>query len=347
MKFARSYEWRGDGTVVGSDTAVPLQRAIVEAGELERLLDALSETIGMSVDRFLVESQKNVGKALYTTMPARHFGLVPNRRYLRPLFIARLFMRPVSDRIAELGNGRPSIEEYRAGCYWVLRFCNPCVIPMLIGSSMGIFESMEKTSSSRYEHRLEGEDLLITIRHGGTAPCSEKRLYLEEVRPGGGPFRFDRCPDCSAPLPAALCFDWDIDSGFILNRLTGKREVVVAVQSLNAMVRELESELGDEIPGILYETQKRLEGERLTPLGTGTPGVFWDGYLTDLAVHGLGYPLEFEAGTDRVAATTGNTYNQLLYAARLAAGLEKLTGRGSRIEWSQREQYGASFVITV
>ena len=106
-KFARFFEWRGDGTIVSSDPAAPLQRAFLEAGELEELLAALSSSIGISVDRFLIEAQKNVGKALFEMMPMKRLGRIPNRRYLRPQFAARLMMRPVSQRIAELGNGRP------------------------------------------------------------------------------------------------------------------------------------------------------------------------------------------------------------------------------------------------
>ena len=144
-----------------------------------------------------------------------------------------------------------------------------------------------------------------------------------------------------------MAFEWDLEKGIISNRLTGKREVVVAVQALNAMLRELESELGEEIPGILYETQKELERGRLSALSLTEPGLFWTGHLAGLAMHGLGYPLGFEEGERSISVETGNTYNQILYAAKLAAGLERVTGLVTRIEWSSRERSRAAYTITV
>lgn len=345
-KFARFFEWRSDGTIVSANHMAPLQRAFLETGELDKLLDSLSGTIGVSVDRFLIEAQKNIGKALYENLPMRHLRRIPNKSHLRPQWAAELMIRFVSAGIAELGDGRLGIDRYRAGDFWVLRFENPCVIPMLVGSSLGIFESMEGASNSTFEYGIESNDLVIRMSPGGTAGESEKRLYLENVEPGEGRFVFDRCPECAAPLPAAMTFEWDVRRGIITNRLTGEREVVVAVQSVNATLRELEKELGEEIPGILFETQKRLDLNRLSALSCLDTEVFWTGYLAELAIHGLGFPLRFERVGASVSVETGNTYNQLLYAAKIAAGLERVTGRDSSIEWIAREPSRAVYTIS-
>jgi hypothetical protein len=61
---------------------------------------------------------------------------------------------------------------------------------------------------------------------------------------------------------------------------------------------------------------------------------------------GLGYPDEFDAGDSEVSVLIGNAYNQDLYAAKIAAGLEALTGKGSRIEWRNRERKSGSYVLT-
>lgn len=344
-KFARFFDWRGDGTIVSTNHRAPLQRAFLETGEIERLLEALSDTIGMPVDRFLIEAQKNVGKALYENLPMKRVRRVPNNKYFRPQCAAKLMMVLVSRDIAELGDGRLGIDTYRAGDFWILRFQNPCVFPMLVGSSLGIFESTEGISSSDFEYGIEDGDLVIRMSHGGKTPDSEKRLYLEKAEPGEGPFAYDRCPDCAAPLPVALTFEWDADRGVITNRLTGEREAVVAVQSLNAMFRELEEELGDEIPGILYDTQRQLDRNRLSELSCDDPDVFWTGYLAELAIHGLGYPLRFDRDERSISVETASTFNQLLYAAKLAAGLERTTGLDSRIEWKRRERAGGAYTI--
>ena len=61
---------------------------------------------------------------------------------------------------------------------------------------------------------------------------------------------------------------------------------------------------------------------------------------------GLGYPEQFERTGDSVSVDIKTAYNQDLYAARLAAGVEKMTGRKSRIEWESRESHHGRYMIT-
>lgn len=347
-KFARFFNWRSDGTIVSTDrTKVSTQITFLEAGEMESLFKDLSETIGINVDRFLLQAQKNIGKALYANLPVRHLKKVPANRYFRPQCLASLLVKAIAGDIAGLGDGRLSLDKYDAGEVLVIRFTNPVVAAQLVGSAAGMYESMEEMPCSEVEYHLDTKgDLVITLTHGTEKPAQQERLYLEEIGPGEGPLRYERCLDCGVPVMAARTFSWDMDQGIIHNRKTGGRDVVVAVQSVNATLRELESELGEDVMTLVHDHQKALSLKGLAGEDTSEAAEFLEAFLREMALRGLGYPRKFEFTGDAIFLEIGNAYNQVLYAAKVAAALEKITGKASSIEWEKREPRESSYRIT-
>lgn len=347
-KFARFFDWRSDGTIISTDrTNTRSQITFLSSGEFEELFDKLSGTIGVPVEHFIVEAQKNIGKALYANLPIRHMKRVPSNRFFRPQWMAKLLVTVIAGDIAGLGDGRVSVDSYRAGDHLDIRFKNPCVNPMLVGSSLGIYESIEEMPSSTVQYGVEAGDLLIRMRHGVEKPESESRLYLDEVVEGEGPMVYERCKDCGgAPLLAAKALEWDLAEGIIRNRMTGEREVIVSVDSVRAILRELENELGEDVLTVLYDIQKDIENRRLEGEEAGDVNRFWEWHLTNLALRGLGYPLVFERGDEGISVQIGNAYHQVLYAAKIAAAFEKATGRTSQIRWKLRDSSRGSYDIT-
>ena len=346
-KFARYFDWRSDGTIISTDsTRTRSQITFLEAGVLEDLLADLSGTIGFDIDRLVIQAQKNIGKAIYANLPIRHMKRVPATRFTRPQWLARLLVKAIANDIAGLGDGRVSLDRYVAGETLVIRFRNPVVGALLVGSLAGIYESIEDMPSSEVEYHTEGGDLVVSLKHGQADAVADDRFRLEEIREGEGPLRWQRCLGCSVPMEAARTWQWDIDRGVINNRHTGARDVVVAVQSVNAILRELESELGEDVPKLVYDHQKAVSSKKLTGEPPAEAAAYLEERLMEMALRGMGYPAEFQFTGSAVTVEIGNAYNQVLYAAELAADLEKITGASSDIEWRKREPYEASYSIT-
>ena len=93
----------------------------------------------------------------------------------------------------------------------------------------------------------------------------------------------------------------------------------VAVQAVNAILRELELELGEGIPDIIYGHQKALSMERLEGILVLDPDRFSDEYLTELALRGIRYPFVFASDGSSRRVEIVNAYNQVLYASKLAS----------------------------
>jgi hypothetical protein len=64
-KVARYFEWRNDGTIISSDRVnTRAQITFLQLGELEKLFEALSAAIDVPIDPFMIQAQKNIGKAM-------------------------------------------------------------------------------------------------------------------------------------------------------------------------------------------------------------------------------------------------------------------------------------------
>jgi len=343
-------EWHSDGTIVGSiRPRIPLM--FIEVDEWDTIYDELALTIGAPIEHIVVEAQKHIGMDLYDMVKAIYWNVnakrVPNSRWLRPQWLGKLLIWGMRNDLAGLGAGRASLESYLPGDHLTLRFTNPCLHLMVVGNCQGMYESVEKMPGSRAGFKFDGDDLIAFLTPAEGSPKSEDRLYLEEVTGGKGPVAYERCPVCGVPVPASRMLEWNIDRGEIMNPETGKREDMLAVQSLNAILRELERELGEDVVDIVYSAQKYYSLYRLRESGAleGSAEKFWDGYLEGMAVRGLGYPGSFEAVNRSVTVEIENAYNQDLYAAKIAAGLEFVTGGSSAIDWKEHERERGSYII--
>jgi ribosomal protein L37E len=348
-KIGRYFDWRSDGTITSTDRARARSRvAILDVEEFERLFSDLSGSLGISIDRLLIQAQKSIGKELYANLPVKHVKGLPASRLFRPVFLAKLMARVVAGNTAALGGGTFRLERYRPGRELVVRFINPVVVPRVVGNTLGIYESVEDMRGSHVEYEFEGPDLMIRMSHGDEEPEleTERRLYLEESRPAEGPLAYERCGRCGVPLDMARMLEWHIKEGSIINRHTGRRELIIAVQSMNAILRELESELGEDLTSLIYEHQKAFTLERLDGSSPGELDEFWDKYLKEMGMRGLGYPKSFRRRDRSVSVGIANSYNVDLYAAKVAAAFEKTTALPSRIKWGEREHELADYTIS-
>jgi len=347
-RIGRFCEWHSDGTLAGA-LRPKIAFIFLEVAEWDSIYERLSSALGIPLDRIVLEAQKNIGKGIHEMIRAiHHINLkrIPANRLIRPKWLISLIIRSLRRDLAFLGAGSPSVDDYRAGEYLVIRMTDPWVNPIVVGNCLGIYESTEDMPGSDAEYWVEGGDLIMRLSHAKRKEELEERLYLEEATPGEGSLSYERCPECGVPMMIARALEWDIKRGIIRNRLSGEREEIVAVESINSIMRELEKELGGEVWGILYEAQKDYSGRVLKDKEIKNVEVFWDHYLQNMGLRGLGYPERFDRSHDSITVEIKPAYNQVLYAAKLAAGFEKATGRRSRTEWEVRELHQGRYKIS-
>jgi|GEM_PF-503084 len=351
LRFACYFDWRSDGTILGTDR-VRMQSRItfLEHGEVDGLFDDLAIMLGLPIDHILIEAEKNVGKAFYASTPLQYLRFAPRNPSLRPAWLAKAAVRAVRTDVAGLGSGVIRAESYDPRGSMELRISNPVFAARTVGNSIGIYESIERIHGAHYEYRMEDGELVIVMRHPTgskePAPLSETRLVLDEVVSGDGSVTYERCASCRTPRDASKSLEWDLPRGTITNRLTRRREVVGSVQSVNAMMRELEAELGEDVFKPLFECQKQITRQQLEAEGIKKGDGFWDRFLFSCAIRGLGFPLATQADEGSVTVEIANAYNQVLYAARVASAFEYASGLPSDTEWIKRQSDLCAFTVS-
>lgn len=85
----------------------------------------------------------------------------------------------------------------------------------------------------------------------------EGRMRLEPYEPKEGRVELEECATCGAPKILGE-YTWDFDSGVIRSDLTGRRMALVGMAFIDPVFMELERELGEKIPRVVVEAQRRF-----------------------------------------------------------------------------------------
>ncbi|MDD5747579.1 MAG: hypothetical protein PHP64_00760 [Actinomycetota bacterium] len=347
-RYSSVFEWQGDGTILASQRLrMPLM--FLEVNEWDFIFNELTSKVGSPVEHILIEAQKNVGKTIYEIARGLYMNIDVKRipSFLKLQFLAKLLIWSVRNYVAAMGAGSIGLVSYKAGESATLSFINPCLIPMVVGNCLGIYECVEEMPGSSAEYKVEGGTLYVRMSHAEESRVSAERLYLEEPSSGEGKLTFEKCR-CGVPERISQSFIWNLEAGEIRNKKTGMREGMVAVQSMNAILRELAHELGEEVLDMLYDSQKQYSRQKLESKKAETANhhSFWNEYLSEMGARGFGYPVSFQTTESSVSVEIKSAYNQILYAAKIAGAVEALTDRNSNITWGENEPSYGKYTIS-
>ncbi|MDY6794910.1 MAG: hypothetical protein SWK76_06480 [Actinomycetota bacterium] len=183
----------------------------------------------------------------------------------------------------------------------------------------GAFESFEGVRA-KLGYGCIGDELFIDVKTWEEAP--EERLRVDEGAMVSAQADFKGCGVCGLSLEVSN-LRWEPDTGKLFDRRTGERLFVQGIGAIAAVLRQLESELGDEIPHLIsdltYGFYRRLKKEH--------PQAFEDLHYIYMREFGVPdnpkpTPAELEASLD-----IRNGFNGPILAGLVAAicGGENLT----------------------
>lgn len=333
--YSRYLEWTRDGAILGRDKA-RTRVVFLEVEEIHNQLNGISEKIGLSIDRIVYNAEKEVGKRFISTLVPEIITRLPRTRLTRPAVAQRLLGRYIiSPYIAQLGMGLTTMLDYRPGKMHVFSLMNPYSVPVLAGDGAGIFEYLERIGvEATWEVDSSGNPT-VTLRKSSERPGVEERLAYERASYLPGNAELNICPVCQVPREVSETFDFDPAQGIVKNRFSGCREVVMPTQSFSAIFRELERELGDEIPAIIVDLERRYVRDNLSERGTilGRPDVL--SLLMDFTWRGIGNPVSAIRGKGGTDITIENPFNPSLVAGKVAGLYEAWTGKPVRFNWTE------------
>jgi hypothetical protein len=329
--ISSEHTWLSDGAIV--QTGHPGNRvAFVESENFDPLFKSIEELIGRSVDHIVVNVARRMALAYMTKVVS-----IQEREVLRSgRFPPELTFETTFTLVRILGMGLPSLVdlhfEHAPDDYIVVRYKNPYSAPIMAGTLAGTVEAYtERSVGVTYEY-VSPDEIDARVFASEHPEELKYRLRAKLHQPGQGDIELERCPACGGPAMLAHC-QWDIDQGVIRNNSTGRRMAVVGPHILDAAFVELESELGEDIPRIVVEAQRRFVRNGFYPATT-----IRDPDLREqLALRGLGDLTELDVGQGGVRMSMNNTVLPLIVVGFIQGLFELAYGLESRADWELAE----------
>jgi len=155
------------------------------------------------------------------------------------------------------------------------------------------------------------------------------KMRWEHYAHSKGDLELKRCATCGAP--AALSENrWHLDRGIIVNSVTQRRMAVMGPNQTDPIFRELEMRLGDDIPRVVVEAQRRFT---LNGFYTMNEYGSMEEFRAGLAMRGLGNLKELEIKRSGVRMRMENAVLHLMIAGMMQGIFDAALHTDSTIDW--------------
>jgi hypothetical protein len=348
---SRNLYWDTNGVIVVK--ASPRSRFVFfESDTIDEMLKGIEDMIGLPIEHIVLESRSREARRYiersfppalcepirdYVSRKTAGENIPPEtERGLMEMF------KGVTQSIIDIGRaygyGDQRLEDAweRGEAFpWrtqVIR--NPHSKLNFIGDQLGSIEAIEGLDMKVEYTEMESGAYRVSMWPGGHPVGLAERLKRKRYDFKPGEILYDRCSECEIPLEVASR-DWDIQKGAITDPATGWRMAVFGPSPMDAIFDDLEAELGEAIPEMVIEAQRRHIKSAWSSEAWNRPEKTFQHMF---AVRGLGNLVDFEGDSDHLSVRIENSCYHLPVIGTIQA-LVELTYRvdGSDLAWELSE----------
>lgn len=325
-RFTREHRWLDNGTVVQRKN--PDHRMVFFEGEnVNGIFRGIEEIIGLPIERVIVEAKRRATFDFIDHMLPRPVKPVLRMAGVRPV------VRNVSRLAAVMGYGGVKLVGLRRvhgkGDYVTIEIREPYSLALFSGDLAGTFEAVDRREAGvEYEEVSPG--VYRFTAHISTHPVElQERLKPRRYSSKEGDLVLEKCPGCGGPKGLSE-YRWDLERGVITDRTTGRRMVMLGPATLDAIFEELEGELGDHIPKVVVEAQRRFVKTGIMSVGEARD---LEAFREKVALRGLGNLVEMQADGKGARLRIENPCLHLVLAG-LSQGIYELAfGCEASMDW--------------
>ena len=333
---SRQVIWRDNGTAYQRRN--PDHRSVfIESENIDGVFRGIEYIIGTTIEHIVVESRRRSAYDYLEHMVSERVRKLVNRIGVRPIF------RQVSKIGRALGYGDVGLMEvrrkHREDDYLIVRIRDPYSIPLFCGDVEAALEIFDGREVGITYEEVSPDVYDVTARFATHPPELEERLAWRKYTYKDGDVGFERCPRCGVPK-ALSQFEYNLDKGIIITMPGGRRMVGIGPAALEAVFEELESELGETIPEVVIDAQRRFVAAGFYSRKELISGV---DYRKQLALRGLGNLREMEIDDEHLLVRLENACLHLMLVGLLQGFFELVNHRKSGVEW----ELTADDVLTV
>lgn len=323
--------WLNGGVIVQSRDRRN-RMVFMECENLDPLFRKVQELIGMPIERFLITAKRRAVRAYLGS-------LIPEvtRELLRR---RELDWRPVNDGLhlsARItGYGRFELVDYRyekdVDDYVVQTISEPYSVPLACGDMAGAFEILFGCELGARYRQLAPNLYEITCYVASHPEEFRGRLKFRHFPVREGDIELERCGSCGGPRGLSY-YRWYPDRGVIIGATTGKRMIMTGME-VDAIFGELEKELGEDLPRLVIEAQKRF-------VRSGFYSIEGMGRLDmreQLALRGLGNLTDLKSSQKGLYFRVENAFLHLMVVGLVQGLYETTYDVDTHLEWDFSDQ---------
>lgn len=305
-EISKGSRWENSGIITA--LATPGQRSFwYEAEGFNTLFRNIEELVGLPIDRIIIEGKRK------NSLEYLQDFLSGIRGFLARAFLRRKVYNSISDLGAIFGYGHFEVLDIKKGEHVRIYGRNIYSMPLLMGDLMATFNAVEGLSADiKVEEESGGFIFIITP---GETPEVElsSRLKVEALPLKPGNIDFKWCPRCGVPLDL-MEFKWDLEEGTITNDNTERQIASLGMEHIDAVFRELEAELGEDIARIIVTAQRDYAKQALTKEELEGGSRYFNRFF---ALRGMGNLVQFDMSDNAFAAVVENARPPLMVAGIL------------------------------
>jgi hypothetical protein len=330
--ISSEHSWLEDGSIIQA-RAPETRMAFIEGQNWDPIWTSISEMIGASIEHIVIDVSRRatLGYVLQLVTQEVRDLLREGRFPLEQVFETTFMQVRVS------GMGDPSLVDVRfepgPDDFVICRYKNPYSIPLMVGVLGGTTEAYTGLKTGMSYEMVSHDTVDIKVFESGHPEELKGRMTLERYHPREGKIRLKRCTTCGAPAALAE-YRWDIDAGTIIGRSTGRRMAMIGPAMIEPIFKELESELGEDVPRLIVEAQRRFV--RSGPYSLSEITTEAD-LRRHMALMGLGELRELELSRKGVRVSLANAAIHLWVVGMVQGLYELFSGEDSEVEWELSE----------
>jgi hypothetical protein len=362
LMVSQGMKWDSNGVIPLSFN--PRRRSVFyESDVVDTLIKGIGDIIGMPVDHIVIESRRrDVRRFIERTFPSQIEESLEYQRDLesetdpaqkqakrKRLFEMRKGYQLQVDEIGRVyGYGNIQVSDrWEKGedfAWRTLVISNPHSMLFYPAEMLGSVEGFEQINM-RVEYELIEDNTYAVSVYPGSHPLELKeRLRRKRYDFKPGDIEFECCSTCGVPLEISRC-KWDLEAGTIIDSLTGRRMAIYGPEAMEAVLDDLEAELGEVIPDTVIEAQRRFFKSEMG-------GDNWMRAAADfkhlLGLRGLGHLARFETSPQGLTVTIENSCMHLLMVGSILAIFDLAMGTEDfSYEWDLAENGDLTVTIKV
>jgi len=304
--------WHENGVIAHAKN--PDHRMVFyESDSLDEVFVGIEELIGIPIEHMVIESKRRATRTYIENQ------IPPFRRRILNRYGPGILSKRAMLMAVNYGYGDIALEDIRnkgdENDFQSVSVTHPYSLPLFCGDSVGTKEAMDGRDFN-VSWEKTGDHSYLVISSVGSHPIAlQKRLERTRHEYKPGDITFKRCASCGVPLGVARC-RWNRENGTIMDPGTGRRMAIFNPGSIQAILDDLEVELGEMLAEAVIEAQRRFV-RRI--LGKDDALIRKGNYREMTALRGLGYVRNITFEQERCTAVLENACLPLFMVGTIKA----------------------------